>query len=173
MKPWLRRVLATLALLAGTVAVAEEPLWVGTFAVRESSDRAVQAAIETAVEKMNFIARAVARSRLRKTNPVYQRIVIERTDELIAVQFDDRKPIEMPADGSRTRWTREDGEVFDVNAEALGGKLVQTFEAEDGRRVNTFSANEAGQLTMEVEVSSPQLPIPVFYTLLYERDPTP
>lgn len=157
-----------LMLVALTVH-AEEPQWVGVFENPEQSQEGIEAAIETAVAKMNFITRPIARSRLKKTNPAYERIVIERTPAVIRVQFDDRKPIEMPADGSSVKWTRDDGEVFDVSAEPGEEELRQTFKAEDGERINTFSANAAGQMTMETQVSSPQLKAPVIYTLLYER----
>jgi hypothetical protein len=163
---------ATLALAFSSSPYAQEaPLWVGTFVNEEQSDQGIQSGIETAVKKMNFITRSVARGRLKKTNPAYRRITISRTDETISVALDDRKPIEMPADGSPVKWTREDGEVFDVTAQAEEGRLVQTFMAEDGERVNTFSANDADQMTMEVQVRSPQLTAPLIYTLLYRRAP--
>ena len=75
----------------------------------------------------------------------------------------------MPADGRAIKWTRDDGEVFDVSVVARDDAVVQTFKAEDGQRVNTFTANNAGQMTMEAQITSPQLPTPVIYTLLYER----
>jgi hypothetical protein len=61
--------------------------------------------------------------------------------------------------------------VFDVSVSVRDDALVQTFKAEDGQRVNSFTANAAGQLTMEATITSPQLEKPVIYTLLYERAP--
>jgi hypothetical protein len=155
--------------MAASAAHSQEPLWIGTFVSEQQSTQGVDAAIETAVAKMNFITRPIARSRLKKTNPAYERITISQNGRVINVQFDDRKPIEMPADGTSIKWKREDGEVFDVAARVIQGKLVQTFRAEDGYRVNTFSANQSGQMTMEAKIASGQLPSPVIYTLLYQR----
>ena len=133
----------------GPIAHAQEPLWVGVFENKNQSSDGIQAAIETAVAKMNFIKRPIARSRLKKTNEPHKKIVITQRADVISVAFDDRKPVQMPADGRPIKWTRDDGEVFDVSVAVTNEGLVQTFTAEDGQRVNTFSANDAGQMTME------------------------
>jgi hypothetical protein len=156
-------------LTMGPVALAQEPLWVGVFENKDQSSDGIQAAIETAVAKMNFIKRPIARSRLKKTNEPHKKIVITQRADVISVAFDDRKPVQMPADGRPIKWTRDDGEVFDVSVAVTNEGLVQTFTAEDGQRVNTFSANDAGQMTMEARLTSPQLTTPVIYTLLYHR----
>jgi hypothetical protein len=118
---------------------------------------------------MNFLTRSVARGRLKKTNQLYRRIVITRQVVMISVKFDERRPIEMPADGSVIRWTREDGEIFEVSARAEQGRLVQTFKAEDGQRVNSFNAEDAERLTLEVQVTSPRLSKPLTYVVRYRR----
>lgn len=151
---------------------AQEPAWAGVFVNEAQSDEGIEAAIETAVAKMNFITRSIARSRLKKTNPAYKRVGIGQKGDVISVQFDDREPIDMPADGRPIKWTRDDGEVFDVSARIEDGELIQTFKAEDGQRVNTFSTNAQGQMTMEAQITSPQLTTPVIYTLLFERSMT-
>jgi hypothetical protein len=158
-----------LALLAASARAADEPIWVGAFANENQTREGIEAAIETAVSGMNFIARPIARSRLRKTNAPYKEIVISRRGDIVSVAFDGQPSIEMPADGRAVKWRRSDGEEFDVSALVSDDALVQTFKAEDGQRVNTFTANAAGQLTMEAAITSPQLAKPVIYTLLYER----
>jgi hypothetical protein len=162
-------VLACGVLLTGPMAHAQEPLWVGVFENQNQSSDGIEAAIETAVAKMNFVKRPIARSRLKKTNEPHKKIVITQQADVISVAFDDRKPVQTPADGRPIKWTRDDGEVFDVSLAVTDEGLVQTFKAEDGQRVNTFSANSAGQMTMESRLTSPQLTTPVIYTLLYHR----
>jgi hypothetical protein len=162
-------VLACGAVSTNAIAEAPAPLWIGVFENRSQSSDGIEAAIETAVAKMSFIKRPIARSRLKKTNEPHKKIVITQQADVISVAFDDRKPVQMPADGRPIKWTRDDGEVFDVSVEVTDEGLVQTFKAEDGQRVNTFSANDAGQMTMEARLTSPQLTTPVIYTLLYHR----
>jgi hypothetical protein len=161
--------LACGVLSMGHIVHAEEPLWVGVFENNNQSSDGIAAAIETAVANMNFVKRPIARSRLKKTNEPYRKIVITQQADVISVAFDDRKPIQTPADGRPIKWTRDDGEVFDVSVAVTNEGLVQRFKAKDGQRVNTFSANNAGQMTMEAQLTSPQLPTPVIYTLLYHR----
>jgi hypothetical protein len=156
-------------LMLASTAQAENALWVGSFVNEKQSNDGIEAAIETAVASMNFVKRPIARSRLRKTNTPYERITISRTADRVSVAFDDQPPIDMPVDGRAVKWTRSDGEVFDVSAQVRADALVQTFKAEDGQRMNTFTANEAGQMTMEAQITSSQLSTPVIYTLLYER----
>lgn len=160
---------ALLLVVLSTAARAEEPSWVGTFVSEDQSDAGIQKAIDAATAGMNFLTRSVARGRLKKTNSLHRRIAITRQVVMIGVRFDERRPIEMPADGSLIKWTREDGEIFDVSARGENGRLVQTFKAEDGQRVNSFSAEDAERLTLEVQVTSPRLSQPLTYIVRYRR----
>jgi hypothetical protein len=158
-----------LALLLQPVSAQEAGLS-GTFVNEAQSAATIEAAIEAAVAKMNFVKRPIARSRLKKTNTVHKRVTIATTSQEIAIAFDSNAPVRMPADGATAKWKREDGEVFDVSARWQGEKLVQTFKAEDGQRTNTFSLGADGTpLRLEVEIASPQLPEPLRYTLTFTR----
>jgi len=101
---------AVIVLASNLVANASSSELEGVYS-GEDQQKKIEAAIEAAVAKMSFIKRPIARSRLKKTNPSYARIAIAMTEGVIEVQFDDRKPIRMRADGRPTEWTREDGEV--------------------------------------------------------------
>lgn len=160
-----------LALIASLAAAAhaDEPSLQGTFLNEQQSAKTIETAIEAAVAKMNFIKRPIARSRLKKTNEAHRRVEIGIGRGEISVAFDGRKPVQMPADGSTIRWTREDGETFDVNAAWDGDRLVQTFKAEDGTRANAFSVGTDGRLNMLVTLTSPQLDQPLVYTLTFSR----
>jgi hypothetical protein len=162
--------LLVVVLTISVAARAQTSSLEGVYSASADQSERVNAAIEKAVAAMNFIKRPIARGRLKKTNPSYRQISIVRSDVQIEIQFDDRAPVQMPANGSSVKWTREDGETFDVNADWEEGRLVQTFKAEDGQRVNTFRLGPDGsQLSLHVAISSPQLPSPVEYTLVYER----
>lgn len=153
----------------GVSAVAQDSLQ-GVFVNANTSQEVIDKAVDAGVGKMNFIKRPIARSRLKKTNPLYQRIEIGNDGSQISVRFDAGKPVVMPANGNTVKWTRDDGEVFDVSASASGSKLQQTFKAEDGQRVNEFDLASDGTLTLRVTLTSSQLPEPVRYVLTYKRD---
>jgi hypothetical protein len=160
--------LLTLIAAIAAPAHADNPALQGTFLNEQQSAKTIETAIEASVARMNFIKRPIARSRLKKTNEAHRRVEID-IGRAISVAFDGRKPVQMPADGSTIRWTREDGERFDVNAAWDGERLVQTFEAEDGTRANAFSVTADGRLTLQVTLTSPQLDQPLVYTLTFSR----
>ena len=162
-------VLCLLAALTGQVALAQEASLPGVYVDDGQSGGVIEKAIETAVAKMNFIKRPIARSRLKKTNSHYGRIEIARGASEFSVRFDAGKPVLMPLDGRSVKWTRDDGEQFDVSAKLQGDTLVQTFAAEDGQRTNAFSLGADGKLLLQVTLTSPQLPEPVRYQLSYRR----
>ncbi len=161
--------LAAPALLLCTGAVAQDPELHGTFVSAGTPRAVIEQAIHSATAKMNFLVRAVAKSRLKSTNPLYQRIEIANDGTQITVRYDKSKPVVMPADGSTVKWTRDDGEQFDVSARAQGAQLQQTFKAEDGQRLNEFTLTPDGSLTLAVTITSPQLSAPLQYTLAYKR----
>jgi len=165
----MRGLLLTLILIVASAAQADNPALQGTFVNEQQSARTIETAIEATVARMNFIKRPIARSRLKKTNEAHRRVEIQLGSSEISVAFDGRKPVQMPANGSTIRWTREDGETFDVNAAWDGDRLVQTFKAEDGTRANAFSVAADGQLTVQVTLTSPQLDQPLVYTLAFSR----
>lgn len=157
-----------LALPAG--ARAQAPSIQGTFVYDASASDNVNQAIETAISRMNFVIRPIARGRLKKTNQPYHRIAISHTNSEISVKTDNRAPIVTPANGTPKDWTREDGEKLKVSTEWENGKIVQTFRAEDGQRINTYSVSPDGSvLSMLVTIRSEKLPKPLTYTLRYRR----
>lgn len=142
----------------------------GTFTYDAAASDNINQAIDAAVRDMNFAMRPIARGRLRKTNQPYQRVQISHTAQQVSVTTDGRPAIVSPANGTPVDWTREDGEKLKVSTEWENGTLEQTFQAEDGRRVNAYSVSADGRtMTMNVTVSSPRLKKPLTYKLVYRR----
>ena len=124
--------------------------------------------IEDATATMNFITRPIARSRLAKTNAVEPTIRIDPEPGGVAIQYGERQPQHLTADGRTAEWTREDGEKLLVSARMDADGLVQVYKAADGERTNAFQVDGAGRiLTLKVTVTSPRLPGPVSYVLTY------
>jgi hypothetical protein len=160
--------LAAFALPAA--AQAQESSMRGTFVIDRAHSDDVNRAIETAVARMSFVTRPIARGRLRRTNSVYNRVVINYTNAEVSTTFDQRHAIVSPANGQPVAWTREDGEKFQLSTSWENGRLVQTFRAEDGSRTNTYSISADGRtLTMHVTLRSPRLSAPLEYNLVFNR----
>jgi len=151
-------------------AAAQEAALRGTFVINRQASDDVGRAVDTAVAGLSFATRPTMRGRLRKTNQPYARVVINYTQRTVSVTFDQRRPVESPADGAPVKWTREDGEKFDLSTEWEGGRLEQTFKGEGEERTNTFTVSADGRtMTLNVVVSSPRLPRPLTYKLVYNR----
>ncbi|HEX5520961.1 MAG TPA: hypothetical protein VFX29_04660 [Longimicrobiaceae bacterium] len=159
-----------LALAVPTHVRAQSAAFNGTFTYDAAASDDINKAIEQGIAKMNFITRPVARGRLKKTNEPYKKIVIAQTPSEVSITTDNRAAIVTPANGTAIKWKREDGEVLDVHTAWADGKLVQEFDAEDGKRINSYTISGDGNtLTMHVTVSSPRLPKPITYNLVYRR----
>ena len=158
------------ALAVPAAARAQESSMRGTFTIDRAHSDDVNRAIEAAVSKMSFVTRPIARGRLRRTNTMYQRVVVSFTPAQVSTTFDQRRAIESPANGTQVPWTREDGEHFQLSTSWENGRLVQTFRAEDGSRTNTYSISGDGRvLTMHVTLRSPRLSAPLEYNLVFNR----
>jgi hypothetical protein len=124
--------------------------------------------IEVATASMNFIIRPIARSRLNKTNAVYPSLRIEQESDGVSIQYGQRQPQHLPADGRPVAWVREDGEKFLVSTRVDREDLVQTYKADDGERTNVFHVDPATRtLILKVTVTSPRLPGPLCYAITY------
>ena len=143
----------------------------GTYVIDPKASDAIDAAIDTTVKPMSFIIRGVARGRLKKSNPLFQSIAIGRSEGALVVTTDNL-PIRAPGSGLPVTWVRPtDGESFRVSHVQRGDKLVQTFVAKDGKRVNTLSLGPDGNtLNMDVQITSPRLPKPLEYRLVFKRE---
>jgi hypothetical protein len=158
------------ALVIPAAASAQESSMRGTFTYDRAHSDDINRAIDAAVSRMSFVTRPIARGRLRRTNQVYQRVVINFTPAQVSTTFDQRRAIESPANGQPVAWTREDGEKFQLSTSWESGRLVQTFRAEDGSRTNTYSISADGRtLTMHVTLRSPKLSAPLEYNMVFTR----
>ena len=130
----------------------------------------IETAINNGTADMNFAIRYLARRITAQTNPRYERIQISRNDTTISVQFDARKPIEMPADGQSVPWVREDGGKDDLSAQWTATQLVMHFKSGDGERVYTIVLQpDRVTLKLNVKLVSSHFSAPINYVLAYRR----
>jgi len=130
----------------------------------------IAAAIDATVKDMNFIKRPIARGRLAKVNPSYQKLMIAISDKEVLVKFDDRAPIHMLPNGQPSPWTREDGDKFMVAAQVGKDQMIQTFKNDEGERTNVYKLSPDGKsLTLSATVKSPKLPKALTYSISFGR----
>lgn len=150
----------------------------GTWVLDTGRSDDVNARINQAVARMNFVTRPIARGRLRATNTAYPRLVMSFDAQNVRVEMQDRPTAVSPANGQPVLWNRTNGQTctrvsedcVQLTSEWENGRLVQAFRPEDGERRNVYSVSADGStMTMAVTITSPRLPRPLTYNLVYNR----
>jgi hypothetical protein len=137
--------------------------------VREESDD-IHVAIDRAVEHMNFIARPIARHRLRSTNPLPEHLRLDITPDTIVVYLGDAPPAALPRDGTEVRWKDIDGDECRVSAILTGDTLTEHIIAHGGQSETRYVLLDSGhRVREEVRISSPHLPAPVIYSVMFTK----
>jgi hypothetical protein len=142
----------------------------GSYALDARASDDVNRVIEDVVKEMNFIRKPLARKRLRATTRPSESLRIAFTSADVTITTDGNSSVRTPMDGTPVEWTREDGEKFLVTTTHDGRTITRIFRAGDGQRSNAYSLSpDRSTLTMSIVLTSPQLPEPVAYKLVYKR----
>src|SRR6266436_8225826 len=95
---------------SSTLAAAQKSSLDGTYILDETDSDNINDVIETAVGKLNFLRRDIARGRLEKLNPDYRKVAITSSPNEISVTVDNQAPLRTPATGTPVAWVGPDGE---------------------------------------------------------------
>ena len=154
---------STIFLGSSRLATAQKSGLDGTYILDETDSDSINEVIENAVDKLNFLTRAIARGRLKKLNPAYHQVAITASPNEISVAVDNQPPLRTPAKGAPVAWVGPDGGR--VNA-----RMQLAFTSVNGRRVNDYTLSPDGRtLTMQVTETSPRLSQTIAYKQVYRR----
>ena len=143
---------------SSTLAAAQESSLDGTYILDQTDSDNINEVVATAVGKLNFLTRDVARGRLKKLNPAYRQVTITSSPNEISVTVDNQPTLRTPAKGEPVAWVGPDGGKVNASMQLADRRLEQTFTSADGRRVNDYTLSPDGRtLTMQVTETSPQL----------------
>jgi len=175
----MRRLAGVLALfLAWPSAAGVEPSaelqarMTGHFRVAERDDvlqQRLSAAIDHAVEPMNFIARPIARSRLGSVVYYCKAYEMALDAETVRVACDDRPPIARRLDNSEGPVSGLQAGPVDVRVQVGSDTVELTIAGADGTRVTTYRFGDDRALEVSVKVVSPRLERPVTWKVVYRR----
>ena len=155
---------------SSTLAALPESSLDGTYILDATDSDNINEAIETAVAKLDFVRRDIARGRLEKLNPVYRKVAITSSPNEISVTVDNEPPLQTPAKGTPVAWSGPDGRKVNASMHLAGRHLAQTFTSAAGRRVNDYTLSPDGRtLTMQVTETSPRLSQTITYKQVYRR----
>jgi hypothetical protein len=161
-----------LAVLAAHVAHAAPsgPDMQGTFVLDPNASDNVHRAIDALVAQMGGLRGPIARMRPRDVNQPPQRIEVAYTATDVSITTDGQDTIRTPFDDQPVKWKASDGEEFTIRTVWDDRTMRRVFVADDGQRANTYVFSPDGAtLRMSVVLTSPQLPGPLEYTLVYKR----
>jgi hypothetical protein len=168
--PCLVLLCSAIFLSSSTLAAAQESRLDGTYILDEADSANMNEVIESAVGKLNFVTRDIARERLKRLNPAYRQIAISSSPNEISVTVDNQPPLRTPANGAPVGWIGPDGQKVNASMQLADRRLAQTFMSADGRRVNDYTLSRDGRtLTMQVTETSPRLSQPITYKQVYRR----
>lgn len=146
----------------------------GTWALavpQAQAQQTVDAAINQAVDAMNFFVRGVARPMLRDNTPLNRTIVLDfQGSDRIRVRFPDTGWETTTRVGRTERARSQDGESMRVT-QRFGddGALEQVFQADQGTRWNVFRPRSDGTVVVESTVQGTMMPQPMRFSLRYRR----
>jgi hypothetical protein len=164
------RILVACLLMLVAVALAQPPELQGTYALDRAASDNIDEVIEQVVKDMNFVRKPLARKRLKATTQPSEHLQITYAGTDVTIVTDGGSSVRTPADGKPVDWTRDDGEKVVVTTTHEARTLTRVFRAEDGQRSNAYTISpDRSTLTMSIVLTSPQLPEPVAYKLVYKR----
>jgi hypothetical protein len=153
--------------IAGTSARSPADQFVGRYELIRDQGANLRAAIDRATATMNFILRPIARRQLRQKTVLYSSFAMESSGGFLHITLAGEPALSLPLSGAAVLWRAPDGETVRVHL-MPGPELVQVFEAKLGRRENRFTLSaDRAVLTMNVKITSYELPQPVEYRLIY------
>lgn len=130
--------------------------------VKEDSDD-VKKAVEKVVSQMNFMARGTARSRITARCIAYPAVTIAKEGKAYRIELQQGSTVVVEPGGGAVPWRTPDGETVQIR---LTPDFRQIIDSKDGQRENAFSV-QGDRLVIKARLSSPRLPAPVEYKLVY------
>ncbi|HVJ95123.1 MAG TPA: hypothetical protein VM580_35340 [Labilithrix sp.] len=132
-------------------------------------DVARKAAIDRAIESLFFMIRPMARSKLGSGCQIFSWYAFSFEPGKIRVRAPDRPDSVSPDNGAPANFVFN-GDKSKLTQRFVGGRLSQTYAAEEGARHNEYSLSPDGKtMTLKVTITSPKLSHPLVYSLTYKK----
>jgi hypothetical protein len=161
---------AALLLLLLTPPPPSLDTYVGEYSLISSESDDMEKVVEDTAAGLNVFVRPIARGRLRKTQIAFPLIRISRNGDGFRIAHNGGTDVSHRTVEDPVHAKSPDGAKIVVRL-IPGPPLSQTYESGDGMRTNRYLlSEEKSKLTMEVRVTSPRLPKPIEYKLVYRRN---
>ena len=152
-------------------AVAQAPNLAGNYTLDAGASQSIKAAVDKVAEQMSFLIRGIVKDRLMAANPPVNTVAIVLAGNEATITWNGSMTVKSTTDGTPVDWTAPDGEKGKLSTVWAGPVLKRTLTSGNGQRANAYSLDPSGKvLTLEVTISSSQLPAPVNYKLVFRRN---
>ena len=152
-------------------AVAQAPNLAGNYTLDAGASQSIKAAVDKVAEQMSFLIRGIVKDRLMAANPSVNTVAIVLAGNDATITWNGSMTVKTTTDGTPVDWTAPDGEKGKLSTVWAGPVLKRTLASGNGQRANAYSLDPSGKvLTLEVTISSSQLPAPVNYKLVFRRN---
>lgn len=139
-----------------------------TFVGGQKEQDQIDAAIEKALNEVNPMVRSLGRKRLQETNKIAKQLRIAVEGEAVDIRFDGSGH-SARLDGSTVKAVSPYGDKIKISHRMRGERLIERTDSRQGGRSNTFKLGKDGKVTVDVQITSSHLPVPVEYRLTYKR----
>ena len=177
MKTVIRSTVVALAIMLVTAvgnpgrAMAQAPNLAGNYTLDAGASQSISAAVDKVADQMSFLIRGIVKDRLMKANPPVNTVAIVLAGNEATITRNGSMTVKSTTDGTPIDWTAPDGEKGKLSTVWAGPVLKRTLASGNGQRANAYSLDPSGKvLTLEVTISSSQLPAPVNYKLVFRRN---
>ena len=177
MKTVIRSTVVALAIMLVTAvgnpgrAMAQAPNLAGNYTLDAGASQSISAAVDKVADQMSFLIRGIVKDRLMKANPTVNTVAIVLSGNEATITWNGSMTVKSTTDGTPIDWTAPDGEKGKLSTVWAGPVLKRTLTSGNGQRANAYSLDPSGKvLTLEVTISSSQLPAPVNYKLVFRRN---
>lgn len=139
--------------------------------VRSESDN-IDKAIETTIAPMSFLARPIARTKLKRRNVAFPQFTIREGEGGVRVTHQQGLDVLYPDVGAAVKTRAPDG-TDAITRLTVESELLLSYDADAGRREDRYTLSADGStLTLSVRLTSGNLPKPLVYKLVYRRQAT-
>ncbi|MFL6464158.1 MAG: hypothetical protein ACJ73N_07090 [Bryobacteraceae bacterium] len=136
--------------------------------IRDQSEDLKQA-INRATDAMNFLRRLTARRQLREKVVLYPAFAMGRSGEIFRTSLAGKTILSLPLSGATVLWKAPFGETVQARLQP-GPELLEIFEMKRAHCEHLFRLSpDSRVLTVDVRITSDELPKPVEYQLIYRR----
>jgi len=152
-------------------AVAQAPNLQGNYTFDAGASQSIKAAVDKVAEQMSFLIRGIVKDRLMAANPPVNTVAIVLAGNDATITWNGSMTVKTATDGTPVDGKAPHGEKGKLSTVWAGPVLKRTLTSGNGQRANAYSLDPSGKvLTLDVTISSSQLPAPVDYKLVFRRN---